>query len=162
MYFKNFPIMFYQFDIGVVETSLVVKDITRNIRFRRDVLANISVYDEYDILDNETPEHIAERIYGNPNYHWIVMLQNERFDYRADFPLSNLDMEKHIESKYGNTKYDIHHYVNDAGYTVDAAHSTGSITNYDYEYTHNESKRRIKLVPKIMIDKILANFKELI
>ena len=82
MYFNKFPSILYDFDIGSKTSVIQVKDITRNIRFRRDVLANITIYDEYDVLDGETPEIIAEKVYGNPQYHWIVMLINDVYDYR--------------------------------------------------------------------------------
>ena len=110
MYFNNFENFVYEFNIGGKDTALLVKDITRNVRFRMDVLSNITVYDEYDILEGETPEHIAEKIYGNPQYHWIIMLVNERYDYLSDFPLSLFNLEKYINDNYDNP-YDTHHYV---------------------------------------------------
>jgi hypothetical protein len=88
MYFKDFPEFLYDFRYALNETkTAIVKDITRNVRFRKEVLNNIAVYDEYDIIDGETPEIIAEKIYGNPEYHWIIMLANQRYDYLTDFPL---------------------------------------------------------------------------
>lgn len=106
MYFKDFPKFLYDFNYGnnVTKTSLV-KDITRNIRFRRDVLANITLYEEYDIIDGETPEIIAEKIYGTPEYHWVVMLANEKFDYLSDFPLMEPELQKHIKSSYNPIEY---------------------------------------------------------
>lgn len=163
MYFKNFPNIIYDFDIGGKDTALYLRDITRNIRFRRDVLANITIYDEYDIVDNETPEHIAEKLYDNPNYHWIIMLVNERYDYLNDFPLSYYDLEKHIVAAYGDTIYDIHHYEDSNGYIVDSTSvGASSITNYEYEQRLNESKRRIKVVPKGIIEQIVTEFKKIL
>lgn len=163
MYFKNFPNIVYDFDIGGTDTALLLRDITRNIRFRRDVLANITIYDEYDIIDNETPEHIAEKIYGNPNYHWVIMLVNERYDYIKDFPLSYNDLEKHIEKTYGSTKYDVHHYENSDGFVVSPDQVDASpISNYDYEQTLNESKRTIKIVPQSIIEQIITEFKKIL
>jgi len=93
MYFKEFPEFLYDFRYGPYETKTsIVKDITRNVRFRKEVLENITVFDEYDIVDGETPEIIAEKIYGNPEYHWIIMLANQRFDYLTDFPLPELEL----------------------------------------------------------------------
>lgn len=104
MYFKDFPKFLYDFNYGnnVTKTSLV-RDITRNIRFRRDILANITLYEEYDIIDGETPEIIAEKIYGTPEYHWVIMLANEAFDYTSDFPLMEPELQKHIKSSYNPT-----------------------------------------------------------
>lgn len=92
MYFKEFPQFLYDFKYKDRDTrTSIVTDITRNIRFRRDLLENVSLYDEYDIVDGETPEIIAEKIYGNPEYHWIIMLANGRYDYLTDFPKTDSD-----------------------------------------------------------------------
>jgi hypothetical protein len=107
MYFKDFPQFLYDFKYvasGKTRTSLV-KDITRNIRFRKDILSNITLFDEYDIVDGETPEIIAEKFYGTPEYHWVVMLANERFDNNTDFPLMEPELQKHISTIYNPTLY---------------------------------------------------------
>lgn len=162
MYFKNFPDFIYDFDINGTDTALLVKDITRNVRFRQDIFSNITVYDEYDIVNDETPEHISEKLYGNPEYFWIIMVANDRYDYINDFPLSQYALEKYINDKYPNP-YGIHHYVNSKGLIVDSSYvGAGTVTNYDYEYTINESKRRIKIIPKVYIDKILTDYKKII
>lgn len=161
--------MLYEFNIGGKDTAIFIKDITRNIRFRRDILANITVYDEYDIQEGETPEHIAEKLYGNPEYHWIIMLANDRYDYKSDFPLSQYVLEKYINDNYNNP-YDIHHYVDSKGYIVNSPNvdinnitqPSYPVSNYDYEYTLNESKRRIKIIPIVYIEKIINEFKKTI
>ena len=106
MYFKDFPQFLYDFNYGndKVKTSVVV-DITRNIRVKKQVLANVSLYDEYLIVDGETPEIIAEKFYGTPEYHWIVMLANEKYDYAKDFPLTEPILQRHIASFYNPTLY---------------------------------------------------------
>lgn len=161
MYFNKFPSILYDFDIGSKTSVIQLKDITRNIRFRRDVLANITIYDEYDIMDGDTPELIAEKLYGNAQYHWIVMLINEVYDYRKDWVLSQYDLDQYITKKYGSAKYDVHHYTLN-GFIVDSdTAGASSVSNYDYEIAINESKRRIKIVPKYLIDKILTEYKSL-
>jgi hypothetical protein len=101
MYFKDFPTFLYDFNYGTTEnkTSIVV-DITRNVRFRKELLSSITYFDEYDIMDGETPEIVAERIYGNAEYHWIVMLANDRTDYLTDFPVEHTTLLKHAATKY--------------------------------------------------------------
>lgn len=101
MYFKEFPKILYDFKKpdGSTETK-IVRDITRNVRFRKEILENITVYDEYDIQDGETPEIIAEKVYGNPKYHWVIMLANQRWEYINDFPLDETSLIKYIEAKY--------------------------------------------------------------
>lgn len=160
MYFKKFPVFPYEYSINGKDTAILVTDITRNIRFRRDLLANITVYDEYDIVGDETPEHIAEKLYGNAEYHWIIMLVNERYDYKSDFPLSYVNLQKYAEDKYGSTINDVKYWVNDEGYIVSSDYpGASSISNMGYEELVNESKRRIKIIPEYLISKIISEYK---
>lgn len=105
MYFKDFPQFLYDFNYGDKVKTRVVLDITRNVRFKSELLENITLYDEYDIVDGETPEIISEKFYGTPEYHWVVMLANGKYDYRADFPLIEPVLQKHIADVYNPTLY---------------------------------------------------------
>lgn len=141
--------------------ALILTDITRNIRFRRDVLANITVYDYYDIVEGETPEIVAEKIYGNAQYHWIVMLVNERYDYLNDWPLTQANLDQYVIDKYGENANQIHHYENASGVIVPSNYpSAVPITNAKYEAQVNESKRSIKIISKQLLSTILKNFKD--
>jgi len=163
MYFDNFSNMLYSYKINGKTEYKLVKDISQNVRVRKEILESITLYDEYDIRDGETPEIIAEKVYGLPEYHWVVMLCNERYNYVDDFPLSQYELEKHITNKYGANVYGIHHYVNSAGYIVDSSVSGAvSVSNYQYETDLNESKRRIKLISPALLNTILKNFKDII
>lgn len=110
MYFANFPKIVYDFDLSNGVDYKIVTDITRNVRLRKQILENISLYDYYDIVEGETPEIISEKIYGTPYYHWVIMLANQRYDYVNDFPLSQLELDAYIDKKYGDKKYHIHDY----------------------------------------------------
>jgi hypothetical protein len=113
MYFSNFQKIFYDFPTkeNQENTLHILTDITANVRVRKQVLENITLYDEYDILDGETPELIAEKIYGNPEYHWIIMLVNQRYDYIRDFPMSVGELYDYVVDKYGVEGKDrVHHY----------------------------------------------------
>lgn len=163
MYFTKFDKIYYDFEIKGKRELHIITDITRNIRFKKEILANITLYDEYDIKDGETPEIIAEKIYGNAKYHWIIMLANERYDYLNDFPLSTYNLEQHITQKYGaGNEYDTHHYIDLKGYIVDQWNSEAtSVSNYQYEDDLNESKRRIKIISPDLISVVLKNFNNL-
>ena len=110
MYFANFPKIVYDFDLSNGTDYKVVTDITRNVRVRKQILENIALYDYYDIAEGETPEIISERIYGTPYYHWVIMLVNQRYDYVNDFPLTQLELDAHIDKKYSDKKYHVHDY----------------------------------------------------
>ena len=221
MYFTNFPKIYYDFDINNDGNRqlFIMTDITKNVRFRKEILSNITLYDYYDIVDGETPEIIAEKFYGNAQYHWIVMLANDRYDYINDFPLSTHTLEEHIKNKYcqvaatdlivGNNYkisdlqdtdwntvagttgvtylngstftcvnvgdglgyatdlsytqiYEPHHYVDATGFVVDQWQpGAAPVSNYEYEDAINESKRKIKIISKNLINTVLKNFENL-
>jgi hypothetical protein len=141
--------------------AVILTDITRNIRFRRDVLANITVYDYYDIVEGETPEIVAEKVYGNAMYHWIIMLVNERYDYLGDWPLTQPNLDQYVIDKYGSNSTAVHHYENANGIRVSSDYpSAVAITNANYEAEVNESKRRIKIISRDLISTILKNYKD--
>ena len=95
MYFSNFPKIYYDFPQDDSSTVLqVLTDITANVRVRKQVLENITIYDEYDIQDGETPEIIAEKAYGNAELHWLIMLVNQRYDYLKDFPMTSYELQE--------------------------------------------------------------------
>lgn len=161
MYFEEFPNFLYDFDVNGKRKAMLMTDITRNVRFRRDILSNITVYDEYDIIDGETPEIIAEKFYGDAQYHWVVMLANDRFDYINDFPLDYPRLSAYIEDKYGSAADSIHHYEDSTGNIVHStAPGAASISNRQYEEDLNESKRRIKIISRDLLATVLNNYKE--
>lgn len=164
MYFEDFPKFVYEFEIAGKKKVVLITDITRNVRFRAELLSNISLWDEYDIVDDETPEIIAEKLYGNSSYHWILMLLNERFDYIADFPLSYPNLVKYVEDKYGvANKNATHHYEDAKGYVVNYDKPGATpVSNLQYEDRLNESKRRIKVITPAMVDRVIQQFGELL
>lgn len=163
MYFEKFPQFVYEFDIAGKRKAMILTDITRNVRFRKEMFGAIELYDEYDMQDGETPEIVAEKFYGNSQYHWIIMLVNERFDYLADFVLTYAALLKFVEDKYGvGNESNIHHYENEKGYIVDVYHTSSSaITNLQHEENVNEAKRRIKIVSPSLVSRVLKQFNDL-
>lgn len=170
MYFSLMPKIYYDFvDTDGLLTTKVVTDITTNVRIIREVLSNITVYDEYDIVDGETPEIIAGKVYGNPLYHWVIMMANDRYDYREDFPLDYTALLKRVETLYGTGDeniYGIHHY--EAVFRDGTAHVVNSnypeaysVTNFQYEERINESKRRIKLITKPVLDAVVKEYSKM-
>lgn len=113
MYFKQFPKIYYDFPFkDGQDTGLqILTDITTNVRVRKEILDNITLYDEYDMKEGETPEIVAEKIYGNAELHWVIMLLNQRYDYLKDYPMSTTELYNHCVSVYGADGLDkVHHY----------------------------------------------------
>lgn len=163
MYFAKFPNIYYPAVVNGVLQYNILKDITINVRFVKEFLTNITLYDYYDIVDGETPEIISEKLYGTPLFHWIVMLVNEKYDYLNDFPMTYTSLLAYTKDKYGvDNIYDTHHYENDAGYVVSSDYPLATpISNMDYEETINESKRRIKIIDRSIIETVASDFVKL-
>jgi hypothetical protein len=113
-YFSKFPTI--AFDIARVPNSTNYEAVT-NIFFRvrmvREVLNNISAYYDYTIADGDKPEILAEKIYKDPEAHWIILYANDIVDAQYDWPLVYNDFQQYIINKYGSialaqTTY--HHY----------------------------------------------------
>jgi hypothetical protein len=162
-YFNYLPEIFYNFPIGDGEKVVVVRDITANVRVFKKVLDNVTLYDEYDIVDGETPEIVSEKLYGTPDFHWALMIFNERYDYIKDWVLPYDRLVQYSKDKYGNDNiYQIHHYEDENGYVVNDDYPLATpIDNITYEEGINEEKRRLKVVSKAIIQQMMNEFQKL-
>jgi len=103
MYFKNFPKILLDGATGSTGGSVLAVDILRRVGFSDHGVTGSEYFVQYNINDNDSPESIADAVYGSPNYHWIVMLFNNKFDVFFEWPLSVRKFEKHIKKKYPGT-----------------------------------------------------------
>lgn len=104
MYFETIPKIKYLFEpakAGSGDVSVLLTDITKNVRFKKDVIDKITLYDYYIMKDGDTFEIISEKLYGTPMYHWILMLLNEKYDWRIDAPLNDNIFDEYLIEKYG-------------------------------------------------------------
>jgi hypothetical protein len=152
MYFKKFPLDLYSLDD--TKSIQLVTDILRRITLNEEIKNNNSIFDEYDIKEGETPERLADKIYGDTNYHWVILHVNNIIDPRFDWPLTNYQLEQMVKSKYGSNNIQaIHHYENVDGNWVNSNFPSATvISNFVYEEKLNEEKRRIKILkPKFLV-----------
>lgn len=127
-YFTNFPQILYSFSTGLTVDAFVMTDITRRVKMDVNNSLTAFSYDQYDIIDGETPEIIADKIYNNPEYHWTILIANEIIDPRYDWPLSVQSLKNYIEAKYGADHInDVHHYENTSGDTIYFKTFTGTV-----------------------------------
>jgi len=100
-------------------------------------------------------------VYGNAQYHWVIMLANERYDYLADWPMTQVALDQYVIDKYGDQADAVHHYIDYDGFIVSSdIPGAASISNRQYEDKLNESKRTIKIISRDLISTILKNFKD--
>lgn len=157
-----FPSMLYTLDNGV--SAQVVQDIFRRVTLSDELKSNNAFFDQYDIMEGETPEIVSQKFYRESQYHWIIMIANDIVDPRYDWPLTQPNLVDYCKSKYGsNNIYSTHHYEDAQGYEVNSDHpSATAISNFEYEDKNNESKRRIKILKGEVVSEIVSNFETLI
>lgn len=160
-YFSNFPLLYYPNPLGGLK---VVSDITIRNDFLKKIKENKNAYFEYTIEDGEKPETIADRYYGDPELHWIILYMNDIIDPFYDLPLSGENFEKFLTEKYGvDNENETHHYELEDGTQVTPENSGAvPITNREYEERLNESKRTIKILKEEFITKVTREFKQLL
>jgi hypothetical protein len=103
-YFNYFPKTSYYLSDG--NSSL---DTVTNIMSRFSINATskeqLIMYYKYDIFDGETPEMIADKLYGSPEKHWIILAVNNIKNPQFDWPLRYNDLTKYIDIKYRGVTY---------------------------------------------------------
>ena len=101
MYFSKFPYVEYTLPNGDEFKTVFVRNLLRRVGLSEELKAGRSVFYEYDIKDGERPENIAERVYGDVGYHWLVMLTNNIVDPYHGWCKSGDILQDYINRKYG-------------------------------------------------------------
>ena len=113
-YFDLFPKTIYRINKN---DNPLIYGLPVNILFRvRMLVQNLDHafhYYEYTVKDGETPEILAEKVYNNPEAHWLILMTNDIIDPQFDWVMGYDAFNKYIIDKYGSietaqTTY--HHY----------------------------------------------------
>ena len=98
-YFNYFPKTFYTSNNDVNGVEAVTNIIAR-FAFDSQLKENTSAFYPYRVQDSDTPEIIADKYYGNVEYHWVVLLFNNIIDPQFDWPLKSDTLIDYIDKKY--------------------------------------------------------------
>ena len=190
-YFRELPDIEYQSFLSDAISSkeyLKVKNLFRRNKLRDDLQNVFTIFDKYEIVDGARPDTVAEEFYGNSELDWVVLMTANITRVRDQWPLSNRDLYKYAEKKYGKTGLlDPHHYEttefknNDvvmvpAGLKVESDYSINfydavtnsmttarpvvSVTNYQHEEKLNNDKRNIFLLKQRYLNVIIDDFED--
>jgi hypothetical protein len=98
-YFNFFPKTLYSLSNKSTSADFITNIIAR-FGFEKELKENSNIYYPYDIQDGDTPETIANKYYGSPERHWVVLLFNDIIDPQYDWPLDQRTIVKFINDKY--------------------------------------------------------------
>ena len=190
-YFKELPNLQYLSrlpDSDSNENYITVKNIFKRAAIRNDIINVITAFVYYEILDNERPEQIANKVYNNSELDWVILHTNNITTIRQQWPLSNYDLYNYMLEKYGSDENisNIHHHettevldnynrvVIPAGLKVDSnftitysktdysrvtLNPTKQVTNYEYETSLNEDKRKIRVLKPDYLSVMISDLK---
>ena len=164
MYFENFPVIYYK---GKDVTNLL-----RRVGVRTKAKTNMVMFETYDVKEGETPEMIADKLYGDSTLHWVVLMVNNIVDRYHEWPVAGNQFLDYVNEKYSNPSA-THHYeiAQSSGKTTvkidigtdNTDYPTATIiTNYEYEEKEQDRRRKIRLLEPSFIDDFVAEFKDLI
>ena len=114
MYFSIVPNISYDekpISYPFSESDFVTaKNFFRRYKINDDIFSNAVFFQKYAIEDGERPDSLADKAYGDPFYDWVILLTNNLVNAEYDWPLSNFEIYKVLESEYEDPYGTIHHY----------------------------------------------------
>ena len=174
MYFSKFPMMVY--DVKGNKSYKLLPHILRRVKLRSGLRSSRFVFDKYSVKEGERPEDIAFKYYGDPEYHWVILLVNNVTYRYYQWPMPAADFADFLTDKYGAGNEDsVHHYelAQTSGKTtsIDDSHmlevnsdtsGATTITNREYEEREQNRIRDIRLLDQKYLDQFVEEFFSLI
>jgi len=101
-----------------------VKNLFRRIKLKEDVFQDSTNFEKYQIKGDDRPDNVAQKVYGDPELDWLVLIANNIINIQTEWPMPQLTFDSYILNKYGS--YDnanaIHHYE-----TIEVVNSQGVV-----------------------------------
>ena len=189
-YFRELPELDYQSflsDSNSSQNYLRVKNLFRRNKLRDDLQNVFTIFDKYEIVEGARPDTVAEELYGSAELDWVVLMTANITRVRDQWPLSNRDLYRYSENKYGVTGLSsVHHYettevkdsqgrlilpagkVVDEDFTIPNPSNTATtlnpvinINNYEYEVRKNNEKSSIYLLKPSYLQQFLNDMREI-
>ena len=189
-YFRELPEVEYQSFVSDSNSSqnyLRVKNLFRRNKLRDDLQNVFTLFNKYEIVEGARPDTVAEELYGSAELDWVVLMTANITRVRDQWPLSNRDLYKYAENKYGVTGLSsVHHYettevkdssnrlilpagkVVDEDFTIPDPSNTAitlnpviNINNYEYEVRENNKKSSIYLLKPSYLQQFLNDMREI-
>ena len=166
MYFGNFPLILY--DAKGTGDFRIATNMLKRVGLRTKVRTNTLLYDTYDVKEGERPEDIAFKLYGDAEYHWVVLFANNITDRYHDWPMSTPQFLEFINEKYADPNALHHNEIpqtsGDTSIKIDIGTdntdypSATAITNFEFEQDRQDTIRRIRLLDPAYINQLVGEF----
>lgn len=173
-----------------ISEYITVKNLFRRAKLNPEIFNDLTNFTEYKIIGDERPDEVADKVYQNPYYDWVVLLSNNIIDLVNEWPLSQNSFQNYMTSKYGNDEnfLEPHHYETikqldstgktvlpaglqvpesftftyfDFGTKVTRRNITKEVSNLDYEENIQLNKRNIFLMRSEFIAEAITNLEDI-
>jgi len=165
-----------------------VKNLFKRGKIREDLFGSVVAFSKYTILGDDRPDNVADKIYDNQNFDWVVLLSNNIINVRDEWPMSQFDFQRYLENKYTRDQLgEIHHYETneirnsegklllqkglqvDADFTynfsedglIQKVNDVKSVSFLQYEIDKNDAKRTINLLNRDLLSIIINDMREI-
>ena len=191
-FFRELPNIEYLSPLADRDSSLdyiKVKNLFRRVKVRDDLKKYFTVFDRITIKDGARPDQVADKVYGNAELDWVVLITAGIINVNNEWPLSSYELYNYSLEKYGALLNATKHYetieirdeknrlILPKGKIVDSDFSipnpsnpltdlTGNairigISYYEYETRLNERKRQIDLLKPRYLDQFLKDMRKI-
>ena len=188
-YFRELPNLRYPSFLKEKKSSLdyiEVKNVFRRIKLRDDLQNNFTIFEKYEIEEGSRPDTLAEQLYGNPEFDWIVLTVAGILNVRNEWPLNNRDLYNYCLDKYDDSLNSVRFFetkevknadgklilpkgkVVDSGFTIPNPDNVSAnlnpvvgISNFEYETRLNDEKRNIYVLREGYIQTFLNDIREI-
>ena len=113
-YFRRLPNLDYPSLLKERESNtdfVQTKNLFRRVKIREDLFANFMQFDKYEVIGDERPDNVADKVYGNDGLDWVVLLSNNIIDINNEWPMNQSQLNMFLEEKYTPQQLvSIHHY----------------------------------------------------
>lgn len=84
----------------ILINSKIATDLLARSTILNNLISQAALYYDYNLQEGDTPEIIAEKYYGDPELHWVIMIVNNIVDNTFDLPLSYENFILYLDNKY--------------------------------------------------------------
>ena len=140
MYFSIIPNLAYDekpIKYPFSESDFVTaKNFFRRYKVNENIFSNAVYFNKYAIRDGERADTLAKRFYGDQFYDWVILITNNMVNAQYDWPKSNYEVYKIVESEYDDPYSEISYYETSAigqfaaGLRVDETFYNGTHKEY--------------------------------
>ena len=113
-YFRRLPDLDYPSLLKNRESNtdfVQTKNLFRRAKVREDLFENFMQFDKYEIIGDERPDNVAEKVYNSSTLDWVVLMSNNIIDINNEWPLTQSQLNLFLDNKYTPQELvSIHHY----------------------------------------------------